>query len=127
MLCSTKLLFVLYRDVYDRLKLDGFLSRALNVELDEDKHIASIDDSAYVLTLDYTLKMLNIHEQYSCGIPIILKGETGVGKTALVEMLSRLWNESQLLHWKRKQTSIIEFLQDKLCKIEADVSGNFQV
>ena len=29
----------------------------------EDKRLTAIDDSAYVLTLDYTIKMLNIHER----------------------------------------------------------------
>lgn len=51
--------------------------------------------------------MLNIHERKECGMPVIIEGETGVGKTCLVEMLSKLWNES----WKQHiqiQKSIIE-------------------
>ena len=36
--------------------------------------------------------MVNIHQRRSCGIPVIIEGETGVGKTALLEMLSILWN-----------------------------------
>ena len=39
-----------------------YLSRALNVDL-EDGRLTPIDDSAYVLTLDFTIKMLNIHER----------------------------------------------------------------
>ena len=42
------------------------------------------------------LKMLEIHERFECGVPVIIEGETGVGKTALVEMLSILWNDSLL-------------------------------
>ena len=49
-------------DLYTRKLLDGHLSRALNVEL-ENERLTPIDDSAYVLTLDYTIKMLNIHER----------------------------------------------------------------
>ena len=49
-------------DLYTRNLLDGYLSRALNVEL-ENRRLTPIDDSAYVLTLDYTIKMLNIHER----------------------------------------------------------------
>ena len=49
-------------DLYTRNLLDGYLSRALNVEL-ENGRLTPIDDSAYVLTLDYTIKMLNIHER----------------------------------------------------------------
>jgi hypothetical protein len=113
--------------LYDRGVLDGFLSRALNVETDADKRITIIDDSAYVLTLDYTIKMLNIHERYECGVPVIIEGETGVGKTALVEMLSKLWNQSLLLDWRRKRARIIEFFQRRLGEIETEVSGNYQV
>ena len=116
-----------HRKLYERGVLDGFLSRALNVELDKKKRISIIDESEYVLTLDYTIKMLNIHERYECGVPVIIEGETGVGKTALVEMLSKLWNQSLLLEWRRKRTNIIEFFQRRLGEIETEVSGNYQV
>ena len=49
-------------ELYSRKVLDEYLSRALNVEL-ENGRLTAIDDSAYVLTMDYTLKMLNIHER----------------------------------------------------------------
>lgn len=61
-----------------------------------------MDDSKYILTPDYTVKMLNIHERCKCGVPVIIEGETGVGKTALVEMLSKLWNHSLLLEWRSR-------------------------
>ena len=51
------------RDLHSRHVLDDYLSRALNIEL-ENKRLALIDESDYVLTLDYTIKMLNIHERY---------------------------------------------------------------
>ena len=38
--------------------------------------------------------MLSIHERRECGIPVIIEGETGVGKTALISMLSKLWNHA---------------------------------
>ena len=38
--------------------------------------------------------MLSIHERRECGIPVIVEGETGVGKTALISMLSKLWNHA---------------------------------
>ena len=38
--------------------------------------------------------MLNIHERKQCGVPVVIQGETGVGKTALIELLSKLWNVS---------------------------------
>lgn len=60
---SITLMCVFCRDLYSRSLLDGYLSRALNVEL-ENGRLTSIDDSAYVLTLDYTIKMLNINERW---------------------------------------------------------------
>ena len=118
--------FTLLRDLYDRKLLDGYLSRALNVEL-ENGHLTPIDDSAYVLTIDYTIKMLNIHERYECGVPVIIEGETGVGKTALVEMLSKLWNHSLLLSWKKHTNRLLEFFQKKLGDIPTEISDNYPV
>ena len=121
------LFYTLFRDLYYREVLDSFLSRALNVEL-ENKRLSIIDDSEYVLTLDYTIKMLNIHERHECGVPVIIEGETGVGKTALVEMLSRLWDQSLLLEWTKQKNRLIDFFQKKLgdLPIEA-MTENFQV
>ena len=73
-----------------------------------------IDDSGYVLTLDYTLKMLNIHERHECGMPVIIEGETGVGKTALVEVLSKLWNSAHLYEWDKTRDTILEFIRKKM-------------
>jgi len=106
--------------------LDGLLSRALNIQL-ENERLTAVDDSAYVLTLDYTIKMLNIHERYECGVPVIIEGETGVGKTALIEMLSKLWNQSLLLEWKKQRDRVIEFFVRKMIEIPQDVSENYQV
>lgn len=53
--------------------------------------------------------MLNIHERYRCGMPVIIEGETGVGKTALLEMLSKLWNESLFIEWKVQLSRIFDF------------------
>ena len=109
-----------------RLFLDHALSRALNVPLDfyeegyqgRQHTLSAVDEQNYVLTLDYTLKMLNIHERLHCGIPVIIEGETGVGKTALVEMLSKLWDCSVLAEWNRTkshiQSCIQSYLKDKL-------------
>ena len=101
------------RDFYSREVLDQYLSRALDVDL-EDGQLTAIDDSAYVLTLDYAIKMLDIHERFKCGVPVIIEGETGVGKTALVEMLSRLWNQSLLLEWRKQRSRLLEFIESNL-------------
>ena len=94
--------------------LDSYLSRALNVPLDKNNRLSVIDDSKYVLTLDFAIKMLNIHERAECGVPVIIEGETGVGKTALIEMLSKLWNYSLIRNWSLFKDRTVEFIKKKL-------------
>ena len=78
-------------------------------------HLKAIDDMQYVLTLDYALKMINIHERRECGIPVIIEGETGVGKTALIEMLSQLWNHAWLNQWEmQKSKMLLDDVEKKL-------------
>ena len=89
----------------------------------EDNRLTMIDKSEYVLTLDYTIKMLNIHERCQCGVPVIIEGETGVGKTALVEMLSKLWNQSLILEWKRLKDRVLEFIEKKLKEFSKEISA----
>ena len=93
--------------------MDKCLSRALNIPL-KDGRLTAIDDENYVLTLDFTIKMLQIHERYECGEPVIIQGETGVGKTALIQMLSKLWNVSLDVELKRLKGRLLEFLKRKL-------------
>ena len=95
----------------------------------ENQRLTIIDDSVYVLTLDYTIKMLNIHERHECGIPVIIEGETGVGKTALVEMLSKLWNQSLLLEWTKQKGRLLDFFQQKLGDFPNEIvnTDNYQV
>ena len=67
-----------------------------------------------MMTLDYLVKMLNIHERRKCGIPVIINGETGVGKTFLLEMLSILWNQSLLSSLDQERSSLMDILVSKL-------------
>jgi hypothetical protein len=69
-----------------------FLSQALEVPLEEVTQC--IDDRGFILTLDFTMKLLNIHERVACRVPCLLEGETGVSKTALTKMYSILRNAS---------------------------------
>ena len=94
--------------------MDLYLSRALGVPLNSEGHLELIDKNKYVLTLDYTLKMLSIHERRECGIPVIIEGETGVGKTALIEMLSQLWNSSWLVQCDRVKSRFLDDVTSKL-------------
>ncbi|KAM4663578.1 E3 ubiquitin-protein ligase RNF213-like [Discoglossus pictus] len=47
-------------------------------------------DDTYELTLDNMLKILAIKMRFRCGIPVIIMGETGCGKTRLIRFLCRL-------------------------------------
>ena len=112
-------LYLCCREMHSRNLLDKYLSRALNVEL-IDGRLKPVDDAGYVLTLDYALKMLSIHERYRCGEPVVIEGETGVGKTALVQMLSVLWNNSHLGSWNKKKGKINDILAQRI----GDLSDN---
>lgn len=101
-----------FSELYSRDWLDLYLSRALGVPLDpEKKRLTLIDDSNYILTLDFALKMLNIHERAECGVPVIIEGETGVGKTFLIDMLSKLWNYSLYKHWSLYTDRMMDFIK----------------
>ena len=62
---------------------------------------------------DIILQMLSIHERRECGVPVIIKGETGVGKTALINMLSKLWNHALICEWRAAKGKIVDLLCHK--------------
>ncbi|ELU09101.1 hypothetical protein CAPTEDRAFT_223578 [Capitella teleta] len=47
-------------------------------------------DQSYELTNDNVKKILAIHMRFRCGIPVIIMGETGCGKTRLIKFLCDL-------------------------------------
>ena len=47
-------------------------------------------DATYELTADNMRKMLAIHMRLRCGIPVIIMGETGCGKTRLIKFMCAL-------------------------------------
>ncbi len=65
----------------------------------QHERLKIFDDHEYVLTLDYALKMLTINERLLSGTPVVIEGETGVGKTKLLEMLSLLHNVKLINMW----------------------------
>ena len=68
-------------------------------------------EEKYILTLDYVVKMLNIHERHLCGVPVIINGETGVGKTHLLSMMSKLWNQSVLTKLTQERGRLLNLLE----------------
>ncbi|XP_071951998.1 E3 ubiquitin-protein ligase rnf213-alpha-like [Antedon mediterranea] len=53
------------------------------------KYVSNPDDT-YELTTDNVKKILAIHMRFRCGIPVIVMGETGCGKTRLVRFMCQL-------------------------------------
>ena len=47
-------------------------------------------DETYVLTVDNLIKILAIQMRFRCGIPVIIMGETGCGKTRLIRYMCDL-------------------------------------
>ncbi|XP_060951524.1 E3 ubiquitin-protein ligase rnf213-beta [Limanda limanda] len=52
-------------------------------------------DPTYELTADNVMKMLAINMRFRCGIPVVIMGETGCGKTRLVRFLCALQREER--------------------------------
>ncbi|XP_042252605.1 E3 ubiquitin-protein ligase rnf213-beta [Thunnus maccoyii] len=52
-------------------------------------------DPTYELTADNVMKMLAIHMRFRCGIPVVIMGETGCGKTRLVRFLCDLQRDER--------------------------------
>ena len=72
------------------------------------------------MTLDYAVKMLSVHKRSKCGIPVIINGETGVGKTFLLEMLSLLWNQPIVSAINQLKNTFQELLVQKLKAHDTD-------
>ena len=53
-------------------------------------------DGRYVLTGDNLMKMMAIYVRIQCGVPVVLMGECGCGKTMLIQFLCA-WLRVKLL------------------------------
>ena len=51
---------------------------------------ANYPDESYVLTTDNVKKIMAIYMRFRCGIPVIIMGETGCGKTRLIKFMCDL-------------------------------------
>ena len=78
----------------------------------------------YVFVSDNFIKMVRILLNIEAKIPVILMGETGVGKTKLLEMLATLYGKGEpkwfklQIHAGITDQKIIEFLEDTTKKYE---------
>ncbi|XP_053308819.1 E3 ubiquitin-protein ligase RNF213 [Spea bombifrons] len=72
---------------FDKLPRDEKISRlcmVLGIQWPFDP------DDTYELTMDNILKILAIKMRFRCGIPVVIMGETGCGKTRLIKFLCHL-------------------------------------
>jgi hypothetical protein len=103
-----------------RSTLDRFLSQALGVRLHEHKdgeqRLKCIDEHGFILTLDFTMKLLNMHERIACRVPCLIEGETGVSKTALTKMYSILRNSALQYEGKDSTELDIRSIEQELEK-----------
>ncbi|XP_073713018.1 E3 ubiquitin-protein ligase rnf213-alpha-like [Misgurnus anguillicaudatus] len=92
---------IMTKELYEGLKLQGV---PFNIGFDQLPRWKKIErlcrvlgiqwpldpDETYELTTDNILKMLAIHMRFRCGIPVIIMGETGCGKTRLIKFLCEI-------------------------------------
>ncbi|XP_063350782.1 E3 ubiquitin-protein ligase rnf213-alpha-like [Pelmatolapia mariae] len=92
---------IMTRQLYNGLKLQRVPFNADFDQLpraDKIEHLCSVlgikwptdPDETYELTTDNILKMMAIHMRFRCGIPVIIMGETGSGKTRLIKFMCEL-------------------------------------
>ena len=75
---------------FDQLPKDRKFTKLCRVLGVENEMRGRNVDSNYELTQDNVMKLLAIHMRLRCDIPVIIMGETGCGKTRLIEYLCLL-------------------------------------
>ncbi|KAG9334572.1 hypothetical protein JZ751_007508, partial [Albula glossodonta] len=87
-------------------------------------------DETYELTTDNILKMLAIHMRFRCGIPVVVMGETGCGKTRLIRFLCELRragaNAQNMTLVKVHGGTTSEMIYNKVREAEAKATSNKQ-
>ena len=113
---------------YKNMQHDKFISQIktlFSLDTLSEQDIKNICEKLgnYIFVSDNFIKMVRILLNIEAKIPVILMGETGVGKTKLLEMLATLYGKGQR-YWKRLQIhagttdkKIIKFIQ----KVEKEV------
>ena len=116
---------------YRNLSHDGFLEQIKTLfsldkmSLKKLKQIC-INAGNYIFVCDNFIKMVRILLNIEAKIPVILMGETGVGKTKILEMLSILYGKGKL-NWKKKEIhagttneEIVQFIDDVMKEVNKD-------
>lgn len=70
-------------------------------------------ETNYVITVDNMIKLLSVQQRLRFGLPVVLMGETGCGKTALVQFISIALNYSLHtlnVHGGIKDEAVMQFI-----------------
>eukprot|EP00929_Paragymnodinium_shiwhaense_P043162 TRINITY_DN22233_c0_g2_i1.p1 TRINITY_DN22233_c0_g2~~TRINITY_DN22233_c0_g2_i1.p1 ORF type:complete len:3205 (-),score=983.73 TRINITY_DN22233_c0_g2_i1:80-9475(-) len=131
--------------------IDGALQRTLKlqgIQLDKDWSTATHEDAMkcvyniqggrarghvynitgpaeYVVTVDNLIKLLSIQQRLKYALPVILMGETGCGKTALVRFLAKTLEIPLLtldVHGGISEVDIVGFM-DKALLLASELQG----
>ena len=84
----------------------------------------------YIFVSDNFIKMVRILLNIEAKIPVILMGETGVGKTKLLEMLTTLYGKGTLrmkrlqIHAGTTDLKIIQFIEDVIKQVKEEKAEN---
>ncbi|CAB9511697.1 Ring finger protein [Seminavis robusta] len=104
------------RDLAKRTTLDRLISQAMGIPLDGvpgQERLRCIDDSGFILTRDFGVKLLNIHERVAAGVPCIMEGESGVSKTALSKEYSILVNSALTAEASRSTAASLKAIEEE--------------
>ena len=79
-------------------------------------------DETYVLTVDNLIKILAIQMRFRCGIPVVIMGETGCGKTRLIRYMCDLARQGEekrnmlIMKVRRKEEIVVlKYLLNSVC------------
>ncbi|KAI6647030.1 E3 ubiquitin-protein ligase [Oopsacas minuta] len=92
---------IMHRNLFQILTDNGVMLQENYHKLDKMQKILKLGgvmniswladpDPGYVLTLDNTRKILAILMRFRCNIPVVIMGETGCGKTRLIQFMCSL-------------------------------------
>ena len=116
---------------YKNMTHEGFLveiKKIFNLESMQVEQLEKLceDLGNYIFVSDNFIKMIRILLNIEAKIPVILMGETGVGKTKLLEMLVRIIGKGEAI-WKKleihagiKDEDIINFIEQVNIDVEKE-------
>ena len=120
---------------YKNMEHEAFLNQIKilfsldKMEINDIKKLCE-DLGNYIFVSDNFIKMVRILLNIEAKIPVILMGETGVGKTKLLEMLTTLYGKGNC-RWKRLQIhagttdqKIVEFIEQVNKEIKEENAEN---